>query len=356
MNMKNPLVVSLSLLLFTGCSLFSSSKEEAPKPVELGPSTSIDTPEAQLFNEARKFYEANLFAQSQTAFQELKDGYPFGPYAEYAELKVGDTNFYRGDYLTASMIYSEFTKQHPSSDNVPYAMLQLGRSYNLQYSGRGRDMEPLQKSRETLVDLIKKYPHSIYLSAAKKYLSETERKLISHEKLVAEYYKDKGFKKAALARMTRADELKNEFSKVSTDLNVKTKDSSNLDVTAPVSVPKLYTGKYVTPQGLPEVSKVIEASLRVTRVMCNTKAQAINLHINKVLTDPEVQQVENSVKFNEGSVSFTLPSAWANPAEISCLEEQDLLVKENGTFSIKTTKAPTFFSLSSPARLVVAFN
>ncbi len=354
--MKNLLVIPLALIVFTGCSLFSSSKEEAPKPIELGPSTSIDTPESQLFNEARKFYEANLFAQAQTAFQELKDGYPFGPYAEYAELKVGDTHFYRGDYLTASMIYSEFTKQHPSSDNVPYAMLQLGRSFNLQYSGRGRDMEPLQKSRETLVELIQKYPHSIYLSAAKKYLSETERKLISHEKLVAEYYKDKGFEKAALARMNRADELKSEFSKVSSELEVKAKDSSDLDVTSPVPVPKLYTGKYVSPKGLPETSKVIQANLRVARVMCNAKAQTINLHINKVLNDQEVQLVENSVKFNEGVVSFTLSNAWANPAEISCLEDKDLVVKENGTFSLKTTKAPTFFSVNSPARLVVAFN
>ncbi len=349
--------MSLPLLLIvivatSGCSMFSSKSEEAPKPIELGPAKSVDTPETALFIEARKLYEANLFAQAQAAFQELKDGYPFGRYAEYSELKIGDTHFYRGDYLTASMIYSEFSKQHPSSDNVPYSLLQLGRSYNLQYSGRGRDMEPLQKARQTFLELIKKHPHSIYLSAADKYLRETEKKLISHEELVADYYKEKGFEKAALARMERATELQSEFDKNSKE--IKSSTEPGLTLASAVSVPKLHTAEYVPAKGLPEVAKVIQADLRVSKLICNKRSRLINIFMNKVPTNQELTLIENSVKFDENKVTFTIPKAWANPAEMDCFEDKDLITKEDGTISVATNGALSFFNISSPARLVVA--
>jgi outer membrane protein assembly factor BamD len=338
------------ILALSGCSTTSESGSDGPQPVELGAATTVDTPEVELLNEAKNFYEAGLYANAQTSFQKLKDSYPFGKYAEYAEVKMGDCFFYRSDYLTSAMIYSEFVKQHPNSENSPYSMLQLGRSYQLQYSGAGRDMEPLQKSRETLTEMLKKYPNSLYSPEAMKYLKGTDDKIIAHEKLVADYYKNKGHSKAADARMARADILRKEFT--NSEENLKT-DTTNASAPA-VEVPKLFKGTYSPAKTSKAEEKIVQASVRVSQTKCLADNGIINIFLNGRLTKGALAQVEGSVKREGGSLLFKIPGAWANPSTTSCLGENDLSISEDGKFVITTDRSPSFFVVENPHRLIVS--
>jgi outer membrane protein assembly factor BamD len=340
----------VAALIFTGCSTTSETADEGPKPVELGPSKGINTPEADLISEAKKLYESRLYAAAQTVFQQIKDGYPFGRYAEYAEVKIGDCHFYKYDYLTASMIYSEFVKQHPSSENAEYAMLQLGRSYKLQYSGKGRDMEPLQKAHDTLTEMLKKYPSSMYVSAAKKYLSQTDKAIIAHEKLVADYYKDKGHKKASLARLERAKQLESTFSEESSKLAAAATDSA--DTSKVVEVPKLYAKNYEPPKGMPQTEKLVTADIRVTRIACQSKNNQVSIFLNKAFSDENLKNLERDLQIKPEQFSFMLPNAWANPTTTSCFGSNDLDVTEEGKITLKTSGTPTFFTLNNPPRLI----
>lgn len=349
--MKLATLTGLSLLLIlSGCSTTSDSSSDGPQPVELGAATTVDTPEVELLNEAKNFYEAGLYANAQTSFQKLKDSYPFGKYAEYSEVKIGDCYFYRSDYLTSAMIYSEFVKQHPNSENTPYSMLQLGRSYQLQYSGAGRDMEPLQKSRETLTEMLKKYPNSLYSEEALKYLKGTDNKIIAHEKLVADYYKEKGHSKAADARMARADLLKKEYTSSSDTLG----DAAAKAKSPAVEVPKLYRGAYTPAKTNRSEDRIVQAAIRISRTSCFADAGIINIFVNGKVTKEAFSQIESSVKKEADSVSFKIPGAWANPSTASCLAEKDLSISEDGKFIIKTDLTPNFFAVGNPNRIVVS--
>jgi outer membrane assembly lipoprotein YfiO len=339
----------VAALFCAGCSTTSETADNGPKPVELGPSKWIETPEADLISEAKALYESRLYAAAQAVFQQIKDGYPFGRYAEYAEVKIGDCHFYKYDYLTASMIYAEFVKQHPSSENAEYAMLQLGRSYKLQYSGKGRDMEPLQKAHETLTEMLKKYPNSIYKSAAKKYLSQTDKAIVAHEKLVADYYKDKGHKKASLARLERAKQLESSFSEESEKLA----QTDSIDTSKVVEVPKLYVKNYEPPKGMPQTDKLITADIRVTRISCQPANSQITIFLNKLISDDVLKGIEKDLQIKPDEFKFILPNAWANQTSTSCLGDNDLEVAENGEITLKTSKAPTFFSINNPPRLIL---
>lgn len=348
--MKLATLIGLFLvLILSGCSTTSESGSEGPQPIELGASTTVDTPEVELLNDAKNFYEAGLYANAQTSFQKLKDSYPFGKYAEYSEVKIGDCYFYRSDYLTSAMIYSEFVKQHPNSENTPYAMLQLGRSYQLQYSGAGRDMEPLQKSRETLNEMLKKYPNSLYSQEALEYLKGTDDKIIAHEKLVADYYKDKGHSKAADARMARADTLSQEYK-----INADTLGEASAKAKAPaVEVPKLFKGTYNPSKTDRAEERIVQATVRVSRTTCFVDGGIINIFLNGRISQDALTQIEQSVKKDSNSLSFKLPGAWANPTTISCMGDKDLSISEEGKFLIKTDRNPNFFVVENPTRLIV---
>lgn len=351
-------LLSLALIsgLTSGCST-TTNEIAALKPVELGPSLSVDTPEAELIRDAQRFYENRLYNNAQTAFEQIRDGYPFGPYAEYAEVKVADCHFYTYDYLTASLLYADFVKQRPTSQNIPYALVQLGRSYMLQYTGHGRDLDPLQKAREAFADLLKQYPSSIYAGATKKYLARTEKKIIEHEKLIAQFYKKLGHEKAALARSDRANSLKERYAS----------DAGSFPAPMPggpgaVEVPKLVRAmptksnsekKAQLAQSRSDAAS-LDSEIKVLRVNCVPENDQVTLFLSKPLSPEQLSLTEKSTSTRAGELVTRVSHTSANQTQIDCFALKDLKIETNGTIKLQTTKSAVLFGLDRPARLVIA--
>lgn len=153
-----------------------------------------------LFERATQFYDSGLYKEAAQVFQLLKDGYPFGPYAEFAEVKVADCAFQGRDYPGAAVRYEEYLKQHPRSASTEYAAMQCGRSYQLAHKGVGRDATHLDKALENFDSFVKQYPNSMYLAAVNQYRLETVKSLIEQEELVIGYYRKMGKEQAVAAR------------------------------------------------------------------------------------------------------------------------------------------------------------
>ncbi len=340
-------------LLASGCST-TTDELAALKPVELGASLSVDTPEAELIRDAQRFYENRLFNNAQTAFEQIRDGYPFGPYAEYAEVKVADCHFYTYDYLTASLLYSDFVKQHTTSPNVPYALVQLGRSYLLQYTGHGRDLEPLQKARDTFADLLKRYPNTIYTGATKKYLAKAEKKIIEHEKLIAAFYKRMGQEKASLARAQRADTLKVTFQS-----EIDSLPAPQTGGPGSVEVPKLVRTQTPPKTGSGQKAALTSltasgSSIQVLRVNCIPENDQITLFLSKTLTPEQLSAAEKGISVKAGQLITKISNASANQSQIDCFTEKDLTLESDGTIKLKTAKSAVIFGLDKPSRMVIA--
>ncbi|MDZ4785107.1 MAG: outer membrane protein assembly factor BamD [bacterium] len=360
--MKTPLLKLLIIfsLLLASCS--SSEKALELQPIELGKSTSVDTPETDLIRDAQKFYQNRLFTNARESFEKIRDGYPFGPYAEYSEIKIADCHFYTFDYLTAALLYTDFSKQHPASPNLPYVMVQMGRSYELQYGGLGRDIEPLNKSIEAYKNLLIKFPQSIYSEAAEKYLNAAQAKLIAYEESVSVFYKKSGQEKASLAREEYGKNVEANFQSQLTSLSATGNSQT-------VEVPELYKGPFTNQAVFASSSKnskifkdnltqiqIPSGALRVTQVTCKPSEEQVFLFFNKDLSTDSIKKIEDSSSANNGILRFSIPEAYSKGLKVNCFSSQDLSVSENGNVSLAINKTASFMGLKNPSRLLVIFN
>ncbi|RMD86387.1 MAG: outer membrane protein assembly factor BamD [Candidatus Dadabacteria bacterium] len=198
-------IFGITILLLQGCSLFNKGDEK--DVVELSEDPSGDKPAQILLATAQKYYISGIYKNAREYFERLRDGYPFGTYAEYAEIKIADCYFYEGEYGTAASLYGDFVTQHPASYDIPYALIQQGRSYEMEYGGTGKDKEPLKKAIKAYTKLIESYPHSPYYMQAKELLEAARKKLIENENFIVAFYKKTKKETAYKARLKRLKEI-----------------------------------------------------------------------------------------------------------------------------------------------------
>ena len=98
----------------------------------------------------------NYYAQGQVDFatkeykaaienyQELIDKFPFSPYAEDAEMKIGLAHYQQKDYAEAIGALDDFQRMHPTSKNLELVTYYIGMSY---YDQMGREDQDQGKTR-----------------------------------------------------------------------------------------------------------------------------------------------------------------------------------------------------------------
>jgi outer membrane protein assembly factor BamD len=211
-----PLLVAPALL--SGCS---STDSPDPEPVaeELKDKSkpAIDTPEAELLADSMRYYQAGLYSVAIDSFEKLRDGYPLGPYAELADIKVADANFESSNFTAAAGFYEEFLKSRPDSQAVPYVLLRAARSNQLANRGIGRDAASLQKALEFYDQLLNKFPSSPYSEGAAVYRQQTRDLLAANEKAILEFYKKRD---KQMAYEARQKEFASRFGKASDEFEL----------------------------------------------------------------------------------------------------------------------------------------
>lgn len=188
--MKRLLTVLLAVwLTASGCSLlgyFFKAEE--------------DETDAFLAWDGMEKYEEGDYKGAKSAFEKIKDWYPYSQYAMLAELKVADAHFKLEEYEEAIFAYEEFENLHPRNDAIPYVIYQTGRCYFAQIDTPDRDQEKAKRARDTFARLMATFPESEYAVKARDYYNKTLRTLAEAEFGIGLfYYKSKHYR-AALHR------------------------------------------------------------------------------------------------------------------------------------------------------------
>lgn len=183
------MVIVWFLLSLMGCGFFKSKET---KELE-------KTPES-LIAEGLDAYQRKKYEKAGEAFQNLKDRFPYNPYAIVAELKLADSHFLNKEYLLAATAYKEFEKLHPSNEIIPYVIFQLAMCYFKQMPAIDRDQSYAFQAAQEFERLIKNYPRSEYVSQAESNLITAKKNLASHEFFIGEYYFHQKNYEAALGR------------------------------------------------------------------------------------------------------------------------------------------------------------
>jgi outer membrane protein assembly factor BamD len=196
-------LITLLIMSFglSGCALFDGDDE-----LEVD----LNSGEQQMYRRAQRFLDTSNFDLAISALQQLESRYPFGKYAEQAQLELIYAHY--GAYQSEAAIEAadRFIRLHPQHPSVDYAYYMKGVSaYDMNKNffsslvpsdDSKRDVSGVREAFDEFTQLLTRYPNSRYAQDARARMVYIRNMLARHEIHVANYYFKRGAYMAALKR------------------------------------------------------------------------------------------------------------------------------------------------------------
>ena len=189
------LIAGLSFALLSACS--SNNQQDF-------------TSEADLYESAQEQLERSRWESAVRSLQLLEEHFPFGKYAEQAQLELIYAYYSSGEPDLATAAADRFIRLHPQHRNVDYAYYMKGLaayskdenflSQIIPLDQTQRDPGAARESLSYFTQLLNRYPDSPYATDAKKRMLYLRNRLARYEIHVANYYFKRG---AYLASVNR---------------------------------------------------------------------------------------------------------------------------------------------------------
>ncbi len=187
------------LLLLAGCSTMPETDQTAG----WGPE--------EYYQRAQSSISSSNYMQALNWFSQLESRYPYGRYAQQAQLETIYVHYKLDDGVSAVAAADRFIKLHPRHPNVDYAyyLRALASSMTQQglvegFVGLESDKRDVSQQREAFGyfrELITRFPNSRYTEDALKRMTAIRNDLARYELMIAEQYLQRG---AYLAVVNRA--------------------------------------------------------------------------------------------------------------------------------------------------------
>lgn len=155
-------------------------------------------PEKDYYAQARSAMDQRNFEQAATNLEALETYYPFGRYAEQAQLDLIYARFRSGDLAGARRAADRFLRLNPQSESADYALYVRGvASYNLDVGlaasyfpidPAGRDPGEQRQAFRDFSRLLELYPDSPYAADARQRMVAIHNRLADRELAAAHYY------------------------------------------------------------------------------------------------------------------------------------------------------------------------
>jgi outer membrane protein assembly factor BamD len=193
------LLVALAFAL-AGCGWLGDKKEEKK-----------EWQAADFYRAAKEELDSRNWLGAIKIYTELESKFPFGRYAQQAQLDTAYAYYKEGDAAQSIAAIDRFTKSYPNHQNLDYA-LYLKALANFKEDlgpvigtlGRqdiaDRDPKAARESFEMFKELINRYPESRYAEDSRQRMDLLVDGLARHEMHVARYYLRRGIYLAAVNR------------------------------------------------------------------------------------------------------------------------------------------------------------
>jgi outer membrane protein assembly factor BamD len=175
------------LLMTSGCSLLPEQIDETK-----------DWSANQLYAKAKEELASKNYEKAIDYFEKLEARYPFGTYAQQAQLEIAYAYYKFEEPDLAIAAADRFIKIYPRHPNVDYAMYIKGlTNYNrgqtfidrfLPQEPAERDTFTMRQSYDDFSQLVEHYPYSNYAKDAAQRMIHLRNNMAEYEIHVADYY------------------------------------------------------------------------------------------------------------------------------------------------------------------------
>ncbi|MDE2599744.1 MAG: outer membrane protein assembly factor BamD [Rhodocyclaceae bacterium] len=201
--MRSLAVSLLSALLLAGCGLLP---DQADETAGWSPS--------KIYSEAKSSMSDGAYDKAIKYFERLEARYPYGRYAQQAQLETAYAYYRQGEAASAIAACDRFIRLQPNHPNVDYAYYLKGlANFNEDLGILGyvsnqdlteRDPKAARESFDAFRDLVTRFPDSKYAPDARDRMNYLVNALASHQVHVANYYMRRGAYVAAANRAQSA--------------------------------------------------------------------------------------------------------------------------------------------------------
>ena len=146
-------------------------------------------------NFANKEYKAAI-----ENYQEVIDKYPFSPYAEDAEMKIGLAYYQQKDYAEAIGALDDFQRIHPTSKNLELVTYYIGMSYYDQIGREDQDQGKTIAALKRFQELEQRFPEGDFAELAHDKVLVCREMLARNQMIVGNYYYKRANFRAAESR------------------------------------------------------------------------------------------------------------------------------------------------------------
>lgn len=199
-NHMQKIILIAFVLLLSACSSFSDKVDETKN---WSPS--------KLYSEARDELNALNYERAISLLEKLESRYPFGTYAQQAQMEIAYAYYRQGDQPQALAAVERFIKLHPDHPNVDYMYYLRGLiNFNDKVSifdflsrqdTTERDPKAAREAFDSFKLLVERFPDSKYTPDAEARLAYLVNAMAQYDVHVANYYYRRG---AYLAAANRA--------------------------------------------------------------------------------------------------------------------------------------------------------
>lgn len=196
--------ILLSSVVLAGCSWMPFIGKDKKEEVDM------DTSEQVLYRDAQRAMRGGNYDRAIAVLQQLEARFPFGRYAEQAQLEIIYAHYMSYDHDTARLAADRFIRLHPQHANVDYAHYIKGlaaynknrglldRIFSMEISKR--DMTAARESYADFALLLARHPQSQYAPDATQRMIYLRNLMAESELHVADYYMRRGAYVAASNR------------------------------------------------------------------------------------------------------------------------------------------------------------
>ena len=170
----------------------------------------IEQPEKIYYDQAQRRMASNNFFGAIESLEAIETMYPFGKYAEQAQVELIYANFMNSDSVASHAAAEKFIRLYPRHPNIDYAYFMKGlSSYTRDESLMvritetdlsNRDISGAKKSFSELIEFLTRFPDSQYASYAKQRNIYLRNMIARNELAAADYYQSIDAHVAAVRR------------------------------------------------------------------------------------------------------------------------------------------------------------